>query len=166
MNGTQEENERKGEAMLTKFGAIKKIYVIPYIFSNDDYIDPEDWERCGVLISDNQEFLEKYAKEREYKERQCCLDHEDLIEMREYEARERYGDDLIEYILREDGYVADNDDDYIYDETYMSIEELRERRGIESDPFDAEEIISKIAREYVITPRRKDSLIEIINKLL
>ena len=166
MNGTQEENERKGEAMLTKFGAIKKIYVIPYIFSNDPYIDHEDWERCGVLISDNQESLEKYTKERERKEWQCCLDHEDLIEMREYEARERYGDDLIEYILREDGYVADNDDDYIYDETYMSIEELRERRGIESEPFDAEKIIIKIAREYVITPRRKDSLIEIINRLL
>jgi len=150
MNGTQEENERKGESMLTKFGAIKKIYVIPYIFSNDPYIDHEDWERCGVLISDNQESLEKYTKERERKEWQCCLDHEDLIE----------------YILSEEGFIEELKDDYIYDETYMSIEELRERRGIESDPFDAEEIISKIAREYVITPRRKDSLIEIINKLL
>lgn len=144
----------------------KKIYVIPYVLSNDPYIDTEDWEKPGLLISDNQESLEEYAEEWEGEDREYCIELEDLIEMGEYEARERYGDAFISTILGYDGYVNNNDDDYDYSETYMSIEELRDQRAIESEPFDAKEIISKIASEYVITPRRKASLIEIINKLL
>lgn len=54
----------------------------------------------------------------------------------------------------------------LFDECKLTISEIRERRRIESEPFDAEEIIRKIASEYVITPRRKESLIEMINKLL
>ncbi len=167
MKNTQEENARKGESMLTKFGTSKKIYVIPYIISGDPYIDDDDDEDVlGVLISDNEESIERYTERQEIKYRDYCLDYDDIIEMSEYEARERYGNDIIDILRKEDGYVEELEDNHIYDETFMSIEELRERRGIESEPFDAEEIIRKIASEYVITPRRKESLIEIMNKLL
>ena len=165
MENTQEENARKGESMLTKFGAIKKIYVMPYVLSSDPYID-DDEDVLGVLISDNEESIERYTERQEIKYSDYCLDYDDIIEMSEYEARERYGNGRIDILRKEDGFVHELEDNHIYNETFMSIEELRERRGIESEPFDAEEIIRKIASEYVITPRRKEALIEIMNKLL
>ena len=58
----------------------------------------------------------------------------------------------------------------------LSIEELREKRKIDSEKlkadekidsehFDAEEIISKITSEYALTPKRKEALIESIRML-
>jgi len=54
---------------------------------------------------------------------------------------------------------------YYFDECKLSIKELREKRKIDSEPFDADEIISKIASEYVLTPKRKEALFKSIKKL-
>ena len=139
---------------------IEEIYVMPYVLRNDPYIDKQKWKIYVVLISDNEESLEEYAEKFRESNHECLVDYDDIIEMSEYEARERYGDDLISTILRNDEYVADNDNDCIYDETYMSIEKLRKKRKINSEPFDADDLISKIAKKYVITPERKKSSFE------
>ena len=144
---------------------IEEIYVMPYVLRNDPYIDKRKWKIYGVLISDNEKSLEEYAEKFRKRNHECLLDLKYTIDMEESEARERYGDDLISTILRNDEYVADNDNDYIYDETYMSIEKLRKKRKINSEPFDADDLISKIAKKYVITPERKKALLKSINKL-
>jgi len=155
---------------------IEEIYVMPYVLRNDPYIDREKWYICGVLISANQESLEEYLEKFRKRNHECLIDLKNIIEMEESEARERYGDDLISKILFPDGSVdhnygyplrvRDNGDDYIYEETYMSIERLREKRKINSQPFDADDLISKISSKYVITPERKKALLKSINKLL
>ncbi len=119
-------DQKKSEAIIEK-----KIYVMPYVLSNDPY-DDEDWYLSGVLISDNQKSLEECGKKQKLTKGGCCLKQNDLIEMGEYEARERYGDDLISTILRKDGYVEELEDDCIYDETYMSIEKLEAFRNFKN----------------------------------
>ena len=160
MKSTQEENARKGEAMLTTFEVIKKIYVSPYIIEGED-----EREIHVVLLGAKEEDLEDFFERND--DDADIIGTPEIIEMLRSEAEERYGKDRIEYILgARDGYVDWIHGENIFVETLMPIEELREKRRIESEPFDAEEIIRKIASEYVITQRRKESLIKIINKLL
>ena len=80
---------------------------------------------------------------------------------------ERFGlsESTIDEILGGENLELDKYDlsgkDYFTD-CKLSIEELREKRRIDSEPFDAEDIISKIASEYVLTPKRKASLIRLL----
>ena len=104
---------------------------MPYVLSNDPY-DDEDWYLSGILISDNQKSLGECAEKQKLANGGCRLKQNDLIEMGEYEARERYGDDLISTILRKDGYVEELEDDCIYDETFMSIEKLEAFRNFKN----------------------------------
>ena len=55
-------------------------------------------------------------------------------------------------------------DDY-FEGCKLSIEELRTKRKIDSEDFDAKGIIEKIAKEHAITPKRKEALIRCIEKL-
>ena len=58
-----------------------------------------------------------------------------------------------------------DDTDYLSD-LKLSIEEIREKRIIDSEPFDVEEIVYKISKGYLITPKRKKDLLACIKKLL
>ena len=176
MENTQEENERKGEAMLTKFGAIKKIGVYCYrvsIESANVAGTISEKEENRIIIGNNEEQLEEQTEWRQE-------DQEGYADMYDYtlvysaefhsdEVMERFdlSESQIEEILEGENLELDDWDldgtDY-FNECKLSMEEIIEKRRIDSEPFDAESIISKIASEYVLTPKRKASLIKIINK--
>jgi hypothetical protein len=171
------ENGEKGVAMLTSFGVIKKIGVYCYEVEisdhNMDGVIHEETESL-IIIGNNEESRnestedvdseqEGYMRSREYT-------LESSFEMRSSEVMERFGisESKIDEILGGENLELDDWDlegeDYLSD-CDLSIEKLREKRKIDSEPFDAEEIISKITSEYVITPKRKKELLEIIAKL-
>ena len=94
------------------------------------------------------------------------------MELHSSEVMERFNlcESEIDDILNDDNLELDDWDlkrpartDY-FEECKLTIEEVRTKREIDKEPFDAESIISKIASEYVLTPKRKASLIKIINK--
>jgi hypothetical protein len=169
-----EEEAIKGEAMLKKFGVIKKIGVYCY----DVEIESGN---CGgtiatkteklIIIGNNEEQLEEQTEDRqEDDEGYADFYTYDLIHSAEFfadEIMERFGlsESTIDEILGGENLELDKYDlsgkDYFSD-CKLSIEELREKRRIDSEPFDAEDIISKIASEYVLTPKRKASLIRLL----
>lgn len=177
MENTQEENERKGEAMLTKFGAIKKIGVYCYTVSiesaNVGGTISQKYEN-RIIIGNNEEQLEEQTEWRqEDQEGYADLYDYTLIYSAEFhsdEVMERFDlrESKIEEILEGENLELDDWDldgtDY-FDECALSMEEIIEKRRIDSEPFDADEIISKIASEYVLTTKRKSALLKSIGKL-
>lgn len=179
MENTQEENARKGEAMLTKFGVIKKIGVYCYDVTIENHngavgtISSE--EEQLIIIGINEESLEERTEDEDYEDEGFMRTTTYSLEFEEEdwtsdEVMERFN--LSEYQIKEildgENLELDNWDlrgkDYFY-ECDLSIEELREKRKIDTEPFDADEIISKIASEYVLTPKRKSALVKSIEKL-
>lgn len=179
MENTQEENARKGEAMLTKFGVIKKIGVYCYDVEIENHngavgtISSE--EEQLIIIGINEESLEERTEDEDYEDEGFMRTTTYSLEFEEEdwtsdEVMERFN--LSEYQIKEildgENLELDNWDlrgkDYFY-ECDLSIEELREKRKIDTEPFDADEIISKIASEYVLTPKRKSALVKSIEKL-
>ena len=179
MENTQEENARKGEAMLTKFGVIKKIGVYCYDVTIEKHngavgtISSE--EEQLIIIGINEESLEERTEDEDYEDEGFMRTTTYSLEFEEEdwtsdEVMERFN--LSEYQIKEildgENLELDNWDlrgkDYFY-ECDLSIEELREKRKIDTEPFDADEIISKIASEYVLTPKRKSALVKSIEKL-
>ena len=179
MENTQEENARKGEAMLTKFGVIKKIGVYCYDVTIENHngavgtISSE--EEQLIIIGINEESLEERTEDEDYPDDGFMRTTTYFLEFEEEdwtsdEVMERFN--LSEYQIKEildgENLELDNWDlrgkDYFY-ECDLSIEELREKRKIDTEPFDADEIISKIASEYVLTPKRKSALVKSIEKL-
>ena len=180
MENTQEENERKGEAMLTKFGAIKKIGVYCYDVTVENHNGA-----VGTISSEDEQLIIIGINEEELDERTEDEDAEDegfmtstrytlvrSMELHSSEVMERFNlcESEIDDILNDDNLELDDWDlkrpartDY-FEECKLTIEEVRTKREIDKEPFDAEGIISKIASEYVLTPKRKASLIKIINK--
>jgi len=175
-----DDNAKKGEAMLTKFGVIKKIGVYCYDVTVENHNGA-----VGTISSEEEQLIIIGINEEELEERTQDEDAEDegfmtttsyyLVseeEMPSDEVMERFNlsESQIKGILDGENLELDDWDlkrpgrtDYFH-ECGLTIEEVREKRKIDSEPFDAEEIISKIASEYVLTPKRKASLIEIINK--
>lgn len=179
MENTQEENARKGEAMLTKFGVIKKIGVYCYNVTIENHngavgtISSEDEQL--IIIGINEESLEERTEEEHYEDDGFMRSTTYSLVFKEEgwtsdEVMERFN--LSEYEIEEilDGENLELDDwdlrgTYYFYECKLSIKELREKRKIDSEPFDADEIISKIASEYVLTPKRKEALFKSIKKL-
>ena len=177
MENTQEENARKGEAMLTKFEVIKKIGVYCYRVSIESANvggTISDREENLIIIGNNKEQLEKQTRWRqEDQEGYADLYDYTLVYSSEFhsdEVMERF--DLSESNIEEilDGENLELEDwelegtDY-FNECKLSMEEIEEKRKIDSEPFDADEIISKIASEYVLTTKRKALLVKSIGKL-
>ena len=94
------------------------------------------------------------------------------------EVMERFGliESTINEILGGKNIEKYYDIDDAFRDCGLSIEELREKRKIDSEklkadekidsePFDAEKIISKITSGYALTPKRKEALIESIRML-
>ena len=171
------ENGEKGEAMLTAFGVIKKIGVYCYDVEVESCncagtISSED--KSLIIIGNNKEQLEEKTEWRQVDQEGYadCYDYSlsHSIEINKSEVMERFNldEEDIENILGGENLELDDWDldgtDYFSD-CALSIEELREKRRIDSEPFDAEEIVSKITSEYVITPNRKKELLEIIGGL-
>ena len=52
-----------------------------------------------------------------------------------------------------------------FDDCKLTIEELRNKRKIDAQDFDAKGIIEKIAKEHTITPKRKEDLIKWLERL-
>jgi hypothetical protein len=170
-------NGEKGVAMLTAFGVIKKIGVYCYEVEisdhNMDGVIHEETESL-IIIGNNEESRNESTEDGDSEQEGYMRSNEYTLEssfeMRSSEVMERFGlsESKIDKILGGENLELDDWDlegtDYFSD-CELSIEELREKRKIDSEPFDAEEIISKITSEYVITPKRKKALLEIIEKL-
>ena len=170
-------NGEKGVAMLTAFGVIKKIGVYCYEVEisdhNMDGVIHEETESL-IIIGNNEESRNESTEDGDSEQMGYMRSNEYTLEssfeMRSSEVMERFGlsESKIDKILGGENLELDEWDlrgeDYFSD-CELSIEELREKRKIDSEPFDAEEIISKITSEYVITPKRKKALLEIIAKL-
>jgi len=171
------ENGEKGVAMLTAFGVIKKIGVYCYEVEisdhNCDGVIHEETESL-IIIGNNEESrnesTEDVDSEQEGYMRSKEYTLEGSFEMKSREVMERFNldEEDINNILGGENLELDDWDldgtDYFSD-CDLSIEKLREKRRIDSEPFDAEEIVSKITSEYVITPNRKKELLEIIGGL-
>jgi len=171
------ENGEKGVAMLTAFGVIKKIGVYCYdveVESGNCAGTISSENKKLIIIGNNEEQLEKQTEWSQHDQEGYadCYDYSlsHSIEIDKSEVMERFGisESKIDEILGGENLELDEWDlrgeDYFSD-CELSIEELREKRKIDSEPFDAEEIISKITSEYVITPKRKKALLEIIENL-
>lgn len=177
MENQQEENARKGESILIKLGLIKKIKVYCYRVSiesaNVGGTISEKKEDL-IIIGNNEEQLKKKTRWRQ-------VDQEGYADLYDYtlvysaefhsdEVMERFdlSESQIEEILEGENLELDDWDldgtDY-FDECALSMEEIIEKIRIDSEPFDADEIISKIASEYVLTPKRKSALLKSIEKL-
>lgn len=172
----QEEDYKKGEALLERSGVIQKIGVycyeveIEWLEIEGNYYD--DKKENLIVIGNNKDRLEKVTEDnyeestgRDYTynlEGEYLLDKDEVIE--------RFGlsESAIEDILNGENLELKDwrlkDTDY-YSDCKLSIKELREKRGVDSETFDSDEIISKIASEYVLTPKRKEALIKSIQGL-
>ena len=170
-------NGEKGVAMLTAFGVIKKIWVYRYRVDISDYnmdgVINEETESL-IIIGNNEESRDERTEDEDSEQMGYSRSTEYTLwrsfEMRSSEVMERFdlSESEIDEILGGENLELDDwnleGTDYFSD-CELTIEELREKRRIDSEPFDAEEIISKITSEYVITPKRKKALLEIIEKL-
>ena len=162
---------------MKKKGAIQKIgvhcYEVEISDHNMDGVIHEETESL-IIIGNNEKSRNKstenydseqmgYMRSKEY-----TLESSFEIESREVMERFNLDEGDINNILGGENLELDDWDldgtDYFSD-CDLSIEKLREKRRIDSEPFDAEEIVSKITSEYVITPNRKKELLEIIGGL-
>ena len=171
------ENGEKGVAMLTAFGVIKKIGVYCYEVEisdhNMDGVIHEETESL-IIIGNNEESRNESTEDKDSEQegymrsKEYTLESSFEIESREVMERFNLDEGDINDILGGENLELDDWDlsrtDYFSD-CDLSIEKLREKRRIDSEPFDAEEIVSKITSEYVITPKRKKELLEIIRGL-
>jgi len=166
---------KKGEAYLTTVGVIKKIWVHCYDVEeekwNVDYHNFDLKEKGGYIVFS----LEKDGK-IEDKSEECAgfilETRYDLIlskEMTTDEIEERYPLVDIESVLNGeklelevDGYDFDQEE---FDQTFLSIEELRKQKQKDAEPFDAEGIVNKIASENNLTPKKIDALIKLLKKI-
>ena len=178
MENTQEENARKGEAMLTKFGVIKKIGVYCYDVTIENHngavgtISSE--EEQLIIIGINEESLEERTEDEDYEDEGFMRTTTYSLEFEEEwtsdEVMERFdlSESQIEEILDGENLELEEwelDGTDYFNECKLSMEEIIEKRKIDTEPFDADEIISKIASEYVLTPKRKSALVKSIEKL-
>ena len=85
----------------------------------------------------------------EIEERYTLLDIESILE----------GEELK---LEVDGYYFGQEE---FDQTFLSIEEVRKQREDDKEAFDAKGIVKKIASENKLTPKKIDALIELLNEI-
>ena len=173
----QEEDYRKGESLLGRSGIIQKIGVYCYEVTIEKHngavgtIASED-EYLIVIGNDEESLAEKTEDEDEEDEGFMVSTSYNLVRSMELypsEVEERFklSESAIEDILNgenlelHDWSLKRND---YFDECKLTIEDLREQRKIDAEPFDEDEIISKIASEYVLTPKRKGALIKSIHQ--
>ena len=163
---------------MKKKGAIQKIgvhcYEVEISDHNMDGVIHEETESL-IIIGNNEKSrnksTENYDSEQMGYMRSKEYTLESSFEMKSSEVMERFDLDEVDIDnilggknLELDHWNLDYNTDYLSD-CDLSIEELREKRRIDSKPFDAEEIISKITSEYALTPKRKEALIESIRML-
>jgi hypothetical protein len=173
----EKEDYKKGESLLERCGAIRKIgvycYEVEVSCHNMDGVISEKTEEL-IIIGNNKESIEESTEDSDSEEMGYLKSKEYTLKksfvMISDEVMERFGlgKSEIDKILGGENLELDKWDlrgtEYFSD-CFIPIKKLREKRRIDSEPFDAEEIISKIASEYPLTPKRKESLIKSIEKL-
>ena len=166
---------KKGESLLTKFGVIKKIWAHCYSveeekwnvdYHNFDLVEKGDYivfslkkdaeietksEECsGYILQTRYDLLlSKEMTTDEIEERYTLLDIESILE----------GEELK---LEVDGYYFGQEE---FDQTFLSIEEVRKQREDDKEAFDAKGIVKKIASENKLTPKKIDALIELLKEI-
>jgi hypothetical protein len=174
----EKEDYKKGESLLERCDVIQKIgvycYEVEISCHNMDGVISEKTEEL-IIIGNNKESIDESTEDSDSEEMGYLKSKEYTLKksfvMISDEVMERFGlsKSKIDEILGGVNLELDNWDlrgkEYFSD-CFISIQELREKRRVDSEPFDAEEIISKIASEYTLTPKRKKSLIKSIEKLV
>ena len=163
--------------MLTRFGAIQKIWVCCYnviIFDNGWDVHSEEVKELIIIGIDKESIKDsKYSSKSEMegftRTKKYKLKTSKEISKHELTKRFDLSESQIKEILGgknlELSYYDLEGTDYFY-ECKLSIEEIIEKRRIDTEPFDVEEIVNKISSEYVLTPKRKKDLLAYIKKLL
>ena len=151
---------------LWNFGVIEKIGV--YCYKRTNHCDGGALvnSRNLILIGNNEEKLERrtrYYRGSDGWSTNYTLHHSAELHGEEIMERFNLSKSDIEDILNGKNKELEVTD--YFDECKLTIEELREQRNIDSEPFDVDDIISKISSEYVLTPKRKKTLLESINKM-
>jgi len=173
---SEKEDYKKGEALLERSGVIQKIGVYCYEVETEwyevegNYYDSK--KENLIVIGNNKDELEERTEggydEDDEKDYTYNLEGEYILFKDEVIERFGLSESAIEDILNGENLELKDwrlkDTDY-YSDCKLSIKELREKRGVDSETFDPDDIISKIASEYVLTPKRKEALIKSIQGL-
>ena len=165
---------------MKKKSAIQKIGVHCYDVKTWDADDDIHDEKL-IIIGNNEEKIKERTKDGTqdfYSGETSDYTLKRSFKISSSEVMERFG--LRESTINEILGGKNIEEHYDIDDAFrfcgLSIEELREKRKIDSEklkadekidsePFDAEKIISKITSEYALTPKRKEALIELIRML-
>jgi hypothetical protein len=171
---------KKAESYLTTVGIIKKIWVYCYD------VEIEDHNVGGSINTVYENQMVFRSKKSEGHIRSKDSSNEGYVTTTTYKLRlvremtideieERYilFDSKIESILEGEDLILDNWDlsrgipldKNDYSETFLDIEELRKQREKDDEPFDAQEIVNKIASENKLTPKKIDALIELLKEI-
>ena len=151
---------------LCGFGVIEKIGVYCYKMTHHCDGGAVVNSRNLILIGNNEEKLERrteYYHGSDGWGTNYTLHHSAELHGEEIMERFNLSEIDIAAILYGKNLELENTD--YFNECKLTIDELRERRRINSEPFDADDLISKISSEYVLTPERKKALLKSINKL-
>ena len=175
---TEKEAYKKGESLLERCGAIEKIGVYCYNVtvechnigegticekSEDLIILGINEERLNERVEDQDNECEGYMESTYYKlkssSKMLSSEVMERFNLKDHQIRKILDDkEIIEY----DDFDIESED--LYRAATIKIDDLREERLIDAQPFDVEDIISKIASEYVLTPKRKGALIKSIHQ--
>lgn len=164
------------ESLLKRSDVIQKIGVYCYEVEIERYevegnyydTETENLIVIGINKDELEERTEGGYDSDEEKDYTYNLEGEYLFD--KDEVIERFGlseEDIASILEGENLELEDwrlEDTDY-YSDCKLSIEELREKRAVDSEPFDFDDIISKITSECVLTPKRKKDLIKSIQGL-
>lgn len=174
---TQEEQDyTKGERLLGRCGLIQKIGVYCYEIEICKFEYEGSYYKYNkenlIVIGNNKDELEKTTKnhyndnteeEYDYKlEGEYIFFESEIIER--FGLRKNHIKSILEGVnLKMDNYDLKETD--CFTDCKLSIEELRKKRGVDLETFDSDDIMSKIASDYILTPKRKEALIKSIQKL-
>ena len=169
-----DENIRKGESILTRFGVIKKTWVCCYdviIFDSGWDVHQKEVKNLIIIGIDKESIknsvgpskhaMEGFTRTKKYKLKSSK-------EIYQYELVERFNltESQIEEILSgedlELSYYDLCDTDYFY-ECRLTIEQLRDKRKKDTEHFDSKEALKKIIGD-VNTPRKAALLIDELKK--
>lgn len=170
-------NHEKGESLLIRNGVIKKVGVYCYKKLTTKYageIKTEEVENL-IIIGNNREQLEEKIEGYDHEDMgdhllctEFTLVHSADLHIEEVIERFDISKEAAEEIFNGEnfkmGYWDLSGKDY-FNECKLSMKEIIEKRKIDEEPFDSDEIISKIAKEYDITSKRKSELLKSIEKL-